>query len=814
VSQQKLNVKTSQLILKDAVTVWANKKNLEDLLIFESFDLPTMAQLERARNVVFFGDFLASYAYFQEHGIAHKTIYVLCHRAKALLQAICPKVENIIEVINRYELFPVEVTEKSLPSFTHDQFDFVYAGRISRSKNMMGVLSLVKEMQKINPKVGLKLIGEFDPFLNISSEIKPYQYSIKKEVIDFIENNEWSKKPIIIQGHDSSSWLDQLESTDTMLSLSSYWMEDFSVSLAQAQQRGFPLVVSDIGGHSDLEGENLIKIPYHLIGQNFFTYDTEMEQAQATCCLNYLLSEERGKFGNRNVERIDLPKFEQILELNAFDFFKSSEGRSVFLNYEKAWKASGASTKKILFLKTKEQNHWSSLVKISDQIQKFWIEQQTVDTELIVIDVDQPIDKSTLFKYLPECEYVIAQALAENTINVLRLIRHKFKSRAPVIAYPHELPSIFYASLKLRGLETFFQEKDIFVVHCQADYEMTKQSFEQVNVVKVPAGFITNKSQKQVDRYKPKDLYYIGRISEQKNIHTLLWAISLIKDELISRGSKLHLYGHHDHFGSPNFGISGEAYLDHLGDLVAILEIQDLVVFHGHKAIEHWAEHIASKKGMGVFPGIHVDENFGYAPFDLLKQGVSCVMTKWGGYKDLIDTFPHNTFPVPVIQTKLGPSVNPSELSVAILKGLSIDSKPNKEEVICKIARGTWSESFRENLRNALIGESSLKLTPLASELMSGLKYSPHASLKARGWMLNGHIFTDYSDQRFLVASEVYGALKKPEPTQQQSLIAPWVKKDGDEFVVIDPLKGEYRLSDTAQLEAYGFSFLNYLLEN
>ncbi|MBH48594.1 MAG: hypothetical protein CME71_10540 [Halobacteriovorax sp.] len=813
-SQQKLNVKTSQLILKDAVSTWAIKKKIEDLLVFESFDLPTMAQLERTRNVVFFGDFLASYAYFQENNIADKTIYVLCQRAKELLQAVSPKVKNIIEVINRYELFPVEVTEKSLPSFTHDQFDFVYAGRISRSKNMMGVLNLVKEMQKINPKVGLKLIGEFDPFLNISSEIKPYQYSIKKEVIDFIENNEWSKRPVIIQDPRSSSWLEQLDSSDIMLSLSSYWMEDFSVSLAQAQQRGFPLVVSDIGGHSDLEGENLIKIPYHLIGQNFFTYDAEMEQAQATCCLNYLLSGERGKFGNRNVERIDLPKFEQILELNAFDFFKSSEGRSVFLNYEKAWKASGASTKKILFLKTKEQNHWSSLVKISDQIQKFWIEQQTVDTELIVIDVDQPLDKSRLFKYLPECEYIIAQALAENTINVLRLIRHKFKSTAPIIAYPHELPSIFYASLKLRGLEDFFQEQDVFVVHCQADYEMTKQSFEQVNVIKVSAGFMTTNSRKQVESYKPRDLYYIGRISEQKNIHTLLWAISLIKDELLTRGSKLHLYGHHDHFGSPNFGISGDAYLDYLGDLVSLLEIEDLVIFHGHKAIEHWAEHIAKKKGLGVFPGIHVDENFGYAPFDLLKQGVPSVLTRWGGYKDLIDTFPHNTFPVRVIQTNLGPSVNPSELSIAILKGLSLDSKPNNEEVFYKITRGTWGESFRGSLKKALTGESRLKFTPLASELMSDLKYSPHASLKARGWMLNGHIFTDYSDQRFVVASEVYGALKESECTQEQSLIAPWVKKDGDEFVIVDPLKGEYRLSDTAQLEAYGFSFSNYLLKS
>lgn len=812
-SFSKLNEKTSQLILKDAVSKWASERKISNLLVFESFDLPSREVLKSSENIVLFGDFLASYLYFIENEIFDKKIYVLCEKAKLVLDSIKAKKRPEVLVINRYELFPKSKVLKSLPDFSKDEFDLVYSGRISRSKNIKKILYLVKELQKVNPRIGLKLVGEFDQYLNVSSELNPYQYSIKKEVNDLIGNIVWTKTPEVIQGRGTNDWLEVLDSTDVLISLSSYWMDDFSVSCAQAQQYGFPLVVSDVGGLSDLAGDNIIHIPYHLIGQNSFICDEEMEEVHAACVSRFLYHTQKEQTESRNSSiEITPPDFEEIVALNAFDYFRTSSGREVLLKFESIWRRPRTKPRKVLFLKTKEQNHWSSLIKISDQIQKFWVQAQDEVTELVVVDVDQSIDKTLLFNNLNDCKYIVAQALAENTIKALQLIRKKLKCSAPVIAYPHELPSVFYASLPLRKLDNFFNEKDIFIVHCESDVELTKKSFECVNVLKIPAGFVSVTCQKQVTSFAPKNLYYIGRVSEQKNIHTLLWAVSLLKDEM--KGSKLHIYGHHDHFGSPNFGISGEAYLDLLGKLVTELKLEDFVEFHGHKAIGNWAEHMAQKEGIGVFPGIHADENFGYAPFDLLKQGAPVILTRWGGFNDLIEYFPQNTFPVDVYQSELGPCVNPSDLAEAIKKAISCQSKPNSPAVMSKLSRGYWLEKLLTFISEYRPSETKLKPTQLAASLIESIDYSSNVSLKARGWMLNGRVFKDYSDEKFHFASKAYGAKVLPALTQKLSLKAPWIVCEKESFVVLDPLKGKFKLSAEAELYSKGFAFWNSLLKN
>lgn len=797
-------------MLREAVTVWANKKMLKSWMFFESFDLPSINEVESNKSFIFFGDFLASYIYFIENQIRNKDIYVLCHKSKLIIESLESKTTNNIIVIDRYDLFEKTKEEKDLPRLKKDSFDLIYSGRISRSKNIMNILFLVKKLQEYNPNIGLKIIGEFDPFLNITSEVSPYQFSIEKEVEDFIESGQWSKKPIIIRGHSSTSWLKEIKANDIMINLSSYWMEDFSVSIAQAQQLGIPVIVSDVGGLSDVEGKNVIKIPYHLIGQSFFVQDEEVYWAQAACLTSFLLNPPKVVNSlSVKLQTIKAPSFNSIVALKAFDFFRTQAGREALLGYEKIWKASTeyGEKKKILFLQTQEQNHWSSLVKISDQIQKFWIEFQSAEFELVVIKVDSQLSKAALLNGLGQVELIVAQALAENTINTLKLLREVLKIDVPVIAYPHELATVFYSSLKLRKLNDFFQEKDIFVVHCDADIALTKKSFKKVNVVKIPAGFINQIKEKQVTTFLPQDLYYIGRVSEQKNLHTLLWSIYLIKETLLETKTKLHIYGHHDHFGSPNFGISGGAYLDLLGDMIERLKLSDIVVFHGHKAVPDWAKHIAEKKGIGIFPSLHVDENFGYAPFDLLKEGVPVVLSRWGGYRDLIKYFPELAHGVNVYQSDIGPVISPNDLSKSILTQLNKTTNLNKKETFLYWSKEAWLEQLKDFLHKASKSRKPLEQSDLGKKITANCLFSPHVSLKARGWLLNGIIFKDYKDPNFLIASKLYGAKKLPEVESKALILAPWVEKREKDFLIKDPMKGTYKVTQKKKLVKLGLAF-------
>src|SRR5690606_23792150 len=135
------------------------------------------------------------------------------------------------------------------------------------------------------------------------------------------------------------------------------------------------------------------------------------------------------------------------------------------------------------------------------------------------------------------------------------------------------------------------------------------------------------------------------------------------RDELVSKKITLNIYGHHDQFGSPNCGLSGGAYYDYLGHLAVEHGIDSIVKFHGFVSVKNWGELVAKHNGAGVFPSLHSDENFGYAPFDLLKFGVPVLTSSWGGFQDIQKAFPHNSIRLPVELSKCGPIINPIKLA-------------------------------------------------------------------------------------------------------------------------------------------------------
>lgn len=71
----------------------------------------------------------------------------------------------------------------------------------------------------------------------------------------------WTKPPQYLGDFPEKQWLCGAYENPVAISLSTYLMEDFGVSLAQAQQAGWPCIVSDWGGHADIKGRNIIRVP-------------------------------------------------------------------------------------------------------------------------------------------------------------------------------------------------------------------------------------------------------------------------------------------------------------------------------------------------------------------------------------------------------------------------------------------------------------------------------------------------------------------------------------------------------------------------
>lgn len=806
-----LSIRTSQYILQDKIAAWLNGVDASEWMVFESFGSYEHGRIDQAKKIILFGDFVSAYLKLAQMGVRNKEIWVLCEKAKAILQSLSTETVGEIKVVDRYALFSMREARTKRIDFKHEKLTLVYGGRISRSKNIKFLINLVSHLQCENPHIKLKIYGEFDDYLDVSRKQYKIIGSYKSEVMSLISRLDWETPPEFVHGKNESEWIEELDESHVCINLSTYWNEDFSVAVAQCQHKGLSAIVSDIGGHSDVKGNTTIHIPSHLIVGELGVNDDESINVQAKLLSELLLDGLPKRETATVLPEANFPpvSFENLGVVDAFDFIKSAQGQDFFSGYEQIWHHSSPRVKKVLFLKSTEQNHWNSLVRISRQIELTWLGMQDAFTQIICLDTDRPISKAQM-KEAFKVDLVVAQALGEKTVHVLKLLRNRLGAKFKLVSYPHELASIMYAGLKIRELENFFYESDIFVNHCHSDIELSNDSFENINTVYMPAGFCAEK-EVVLAKQRSYQLCYVGRISEQKNIHTLFWALSLIAEEFRANGGKLHIYGHHDHFGSPNFGVSGEAYLDQLGEIAQALKIEDLIEFHGHANIEDWGKFLTQNKYVGVFPSIHCDENFGYAPFDFLRAGLPVVLTKWGGFQELVKSFP-NAHGVDVFAGSLGPYVSPITLAQAIVSACR--EKNYKED---RASLGQWQiasrcRDFKHSLSQVSYSEASLKRTSLSKVLVDGLQASLWPGVKARGWMLNGKIFDGYQDRRYGHIAKRYGAIECRKSFDDKNyLLAPWVTWQEDHFLVRDPLKGESRIETIADLAQLGLAFSNLL---
>src|SRR5205085_8364114 len=126
-------------------------------------------------------------------------------------------------------------------------------------------------------------------------------------------------------------------------------------------------------------------------------------------------------------------------------------------------------------------------------------------------------------------------------------------------------------------------ENDTFIGTCKRDIETMKLNFMNAHTEIIPFSLTSLPQQRVPKKFNgsKRKLTFIGRISAQKNLHTLLWAMSFLKERGVSDNWELHIFGQDDEMGSPLMGLPQIGYKEFLEDLINKFNLTGQVIFRG-----------------------------------------------------------------------------------------------------------------------------------------------------------------------------------------------------------------------------------------
>ena len=298
-------------------------------------------------DVVLFGGFLKSFISSGNWPDFKYRFWVVSNCVRdVLVKLLFIEVEHI-SVIPRYELFPIQ---KQLRPNTFAQarcseaFDLVFSGRVSPTKNIEAVVWLSYFLQtQYNIKARLILIGDFDNMYSADRGMQEH-LSYENQIKNLIQSLNWKVEPVLMAKLGAEEWLEQKFNSPILINLSTFVSEDFDVSLAQAQQQGWPSLITNWGGHRDQTTSNAEIIPWQFVGRS--DESKEVIELKAEFLAKYLInqSDEVSKESNLiNDLNCPLPVSKQ--ELDTFRRkFLSKLGPEAYLN-DKEGLAAFAETK-------------------------------------------------------------------------------------------------------------------------------------------------------------------------------------------------------------------------------------------------------------------------------------------------------------------------------------------------------------------------------------------------------------------------------------------------------------------------------------
>ncbi len=330
--------------------------------------------------------------------------------------------------------------------------------------------------------------------------------------------------------------------------------------------------------------------------------------------------------------------------------------------------------KNIILLYSEENFVWTSMQEIIPHIRDIWTSYcEQGDHQLKVINVDQ-CRPSDYLKELMTSELIVISCFNASIAGWMNIIRHKLLINTRWAFYLHNQATIGLWPLYELEVAQLFKDSDIFIGTCKGDLLSMNLCFKNARTELLPFSSTgIDFLPKECSMKKAQDIIFVGRLSRQKNLESLIESMSTLIQ--INPNHKLHIYGKEDFLGWPNMGLKKEeSYLKELSELVAKKNLEKHIVFHGFVPRDEIKETWRDRAFVFCSPSLHSDENFGMAALMALEMGGRIVLSDWGGHQNYMTHLKGVCFGIAVYLDKYrGLHTKVSELSEVLLKALNQD---------------------------------------------------------------------------------------------------------------------------------------------
>jgi glycosyltransferase involved in cell wall biosynthesis len=454
--------------------------------------------------------------------------------------------------------------------------------------------------------------------------------------------------------------------------------------------------------------------------------------------------------------------------------------------------------KKTVVLTSHENFVWLSMQEIIPLIERNWRGSRARGRhEVVCRDVDQ-YSISELMPELLSADNIVFTCFTVRLCRLGELLRKSFGVEARYIIYLHNQATILCWPFHVWGMGGQLREDDVFISTSTADAGTFRHSFERARALVIP---FTVPGLKKAYLVAPSGraevpFVYAGRLSVQKNLHTLIYALRLMSDEHPRLRWRLQIYGKDDDLGSPNMGMPSSRYEESLRMQVRLLGLGDRVEFMGYQRRAQLHRNLFSRRHVAVSASLHSDENFGMAQFRSLCRGNPAVLTRWGGYADFGSQFGNRVRLAPVDETPRGPWVDPQQFA-RLLGAAARDylaGGPTRVRVPSYYREDEISSRLRKLALEARAPGPPLELTRLAERI---LRRQAAFEKRRPG---SGQIFESYADDAARVPFRGYlmspPAFKKRLRAGQASRLfcPPWVALKSRFVRVDDPHRGRLKI--------------------
>lgn len=444
---------------------------------------------------------------------------------------------------------------------------------------------------------------------------------------------------------------------------------------------------------------------------------------------------------------------------------------------------------------TSEENFvWQSMQEIIPSLEMLWgASSQSNKHEVYYFNVD----KNNLKQYLPlflKAKNIFLTCFNLKIAKTLDILRRRLGIDSRLFIELHNMATIACWPFHEWGLGETFKSSDIFISTCCYDRDALKLVYPEGKCELFPFSAIELDKVPLKKVFKSSTIFaYVGRISVQKNLQTLLASLNLLEDQ----DFECHIYGAEDGLGSPNMEDYPEKYLDYLKDLACDLGLEKRVYFKGHYPRAKLYEELHDPNVILVSPSLHSDENFGMALFRGLLSGQRIVCSDWGGHGDFVKYFPKQTVTVPVFETAKGPQLSPFDFKIALEKSLKLSCQnPFLPEYY---DQKNLSRKIQD-LATASTGESvSLERSTLANSIhKKRTEYLKDEGNKAC------KIFQNYSDPLVQPFFKAYG-MKGCRRNIDKLVLVPWAQVTEKEILIKDFHRGfeTYRLGGEVEIRTW-----------